>query len=143
MKTQIKSYFFLFLITLFFASCQDEVVQLNEPDAEEVIVANSVLSNLMLRTSANAVSEDNVIDNTSCFSVDLPVTVIVGNITITIENQEGIDDLEELLENFEVSLAEPSVLSVLDGVTELYETLVDINEPKALLTCEDCLVSLD
>ena len=51
--------------------------------------------------------------------------------------------LKELLENFEVSLAEPSVLSVLDGVTELYETLVDINEPKALLTCKDCLVSLD
>ena len=106
MKTQIKFYFFLFLITLFFASCQDEVVQLNEPDAEEVIVANSVLSNLMLRTSANAVSEDNVIDNTSCFSVALPVTVIVGNITITIENQEGIDDLEELLENFEDEIPE-------------------------------------
>jgi len=74
-------------------------------------------------------------------------------------NLEGLDDyqveyyretlspeemfLKALLENFDVSLAEPSVLSALDGVAELYETLVDLNEPKALLTCKDCLVDLD
>ena len=51
--------------------------------------------------------------------------------------------LKELLEDLEVSLAEPSVIYVLDGAAELYETLVDINEPKALLTCKDCLVDLD
>ena len=51
--------------------------------------------------------------------------------------------IKELLENLEVSVAEPSVLSALDGVAELYETLVGINEPKALLTCKDCLVDLD
>jgi protease-4 len=51
--------------------------------------------------------------------------------------------IKELLENLEVSVAAPSVLSALDGVAELYETLVDINEPKALLACKDCLVDLD
>ena len=51
--------------------------------------------------------------------------------------------LKELLENFDVSLAQPSVLSALDGVAELYETLVDIKEPKALLTCKDCLIDLN
>ena len=51
--------------------------------------------------------------------------------------------LKEILENLDVSLAQPSVLSALDGVAELYETLVDIHEPKALLTCKDCLVELD
>ena len=74
-------------------------------------------------------------------------------------NLEGLDDyqveyyretlspeemfLKELLENFDVSLTQPSVLSALDGVAKLYETLVDIKEPKALLTCKDCLVDLD
>ena len=74
-------------------------------------------------------------------------------------NLEGLDDyqveyyretlspeemfLKELLENFDVSLTQPSVLSALDGIAELYETLVDIKEPKALLTCKDCLVDLD
>ena len=51
--------------------------------------------------------------------------------------------LKELLENFDVSLGEPKVLSALNGLASLYETLTDIQEPKALLTCTDCLVDLD
>lgn len=51
--------------------------------------------------------------------------------------------LKELLENFDVSLGEPSVLSALDGISKLYETLIGIREPKAFLTCESCLVDLD
>ena len=51
--------------------------------------------------------------------------------------------LRELLENFDVSLGEPKVLSALNGLAGLYETLTDIQEPKALLTCKDCLVDLD
>ena len=51
--------------------------------------------------------------------------------------------LKELLENFDVSLGEPRVLSALDGISKLYETLIGIREPKAFLTCEGCLVDLD
>ena len=51
--------------------------------------------------------------------------------------------LKELLENFDVSLGEPKVLSALNGLASLYETLTDIQEPKALLTCKNCLVDLD
>ena len=51
--------------------------------------------------------------------------------------------IRELLENFDVSVGEPKVLSALNGLTEFYETLTDIQEPKALLTCKDCLVDLD
>ena len=51
--------------------------------------------------------------------------------------------LKELLENFDVSLGEPKVLSALNGLANLYETLTNIQEPKALLTCKDCLVGLD
>ena len=51
--------------------------------------------------------------------------------------------IKELLENFDVSVGEPKVLSALNGLANLYETLTDIQEPKALLTCKDCLVDLD
>jgi protease-4 len=51
--------------------------------------------------------------------------------------------LRALLENFNVSLGEPKVLSALNGLANLYETLTDIQEPKALLTCQDCMVALD
>ena len=51
--------------------------------------------------------------------------------------------LKKLLENFDVSLEEPKVLLALNGLARLYETLTGIQEPKALLTCKDCLVDLD
>ena len=51
--------------------------------------------------------------------------------------------IKELLENFDESLGEPKVLSALSGLASLYETLTGIQEPKALLTCKDCLVDLD
>jgi len=51
--------------------------------------------------------------------------------------------LKELLENSDVSLGEHKVLSALNGLATLYETLAGIQEPKALLTCKDCLVDLD
>ena len=51
--------------------------------------------------------------------------------------------IKELLENFDVSLGEPKVLSALNGLAEFYETLINVQEPKATLTCNDCLVGLD
>ena len=51
--------------------------------------------------------------------------------------------IRELLENFDVSIKEPKVFSALNGLADLYETLTGIQQPKALLTCEDCLVYLD
>ena len=51
--------------------------------------------------------------------------------------------LKKFLENFDASLEEPKFLLALDGLARLYETLTGIQEPKALLTCRDCLVDLD
>ena len=58
-----------------------------------------------------------------------------------LSNAERI--FKELLENSDVSLGEHRVLSALNGLVTLYETLADIQEPKALLTCRDCLVDLN
>ena len=51
--------------------------------------------------------------------------------------------LKELLESSDVSLGDHKVFSALNGLATLYETLAGIQEPKALLTCRDCLVDLD
>ena len=56
------------------------------------------------------------------------------------EVSPGETIFKELLENFDVSLGEPKVLSALNGLASLYETLTGIQEPKVLLTCNDCLV---
>ncbi len=51
--------------------------------------------------------------------------------------------LKELLENSDVSFGEHKVLSALNGLATLYETLAGIHQPTALLTCRDCLVEFD
>ena len=50
---------------------------------------------------------------------------------------------KELLENSDMSAGEHKVLSALNGLATLYETLAGIQEPKALLTCRECVVELD
>jgi protease-4 len=51
--------------------------------------------------------------------------------------------IKELLENFDVSVGEPKAMSALNGIADLYETLTEIQQPKALLTCQICMVDLD
>jgi protease-4 len=51
--------------------------------------------------------------------------------------------IEGLLENFNISIAEPEVLSALRGIADLYETLVATQQPKALFACQNCVVDLD
>ena len=51
--------------------------------------------------------------------------------------------LKKLIEKSDVSSRKPTVLLALDGLATLFETLTEITEPKALLTCNDCLVDLD
>ena len=51
--------------------------------------------------------------------------------------------IKELLENFDISITKPEVLSALNGIANLYETLIEIKQPKALFTCQDCMIDLD
>ena len=51
--------------------------------------------------------------------------------------------LKKLFENSDASPKKPKVLLALNGLARLFETFTGIQEPKALLTCKDCLVDLD
>ncbi len=127
MKTYIKKALLLLAISLFFASCQDEVVQIGEPDNLEVINPGSALSNLMQQASANRTGDDDFLDNTSCFSVELPVTVVVGNITIVIENEDGLDELQDLLEELDGEIPEfVFPITIISG--DYVETVIENQE---------------
>ncbi|MBQ0786378.1 MAG: LamG domain-containing protein [Oceanihabitans sp.] len=102
MKT-IHSKFLLFLFLLFlmlFSACQEEVVEITEPDNEETIASNSNLANLMRNVASNDGSRDNIIDYANCLEVALPVTVTANGVTITIESITDYDALETILDAF-------------------------------------------
>ncbi len=86
----MKNYFKLLtlvfgLLLLSLTGCQKEVVEIINPQNENVIGINSPLSDLVKRTSMNDGSFDNIIDKSSCLTVVLPVSIVANgnNLTIT------------------------------------------------------------
>ncbi|MFP4847262.1 hypothetical protein [Winogradskyella sp. PE311] len=101
MKTQFNNLILLTFFALFcLTSCQDEVAEISNPTDQEIILPNSPLAAVMSNVSANNGAIDDFLDDASCFSIDLPVTIVVSDITITVQTSEDLEELEELFEEF-------------------------------------------
>ncbi|MFL0352090.1 LamG domain-containing protein [Xanthomarina sp. GH4-25] len=125
MKTTIKFIFlFVSIMLITFTSCQDEVIEETPPNEQEVIQPNSNLANLMRNTSANDGSVDDILDNSDCFTVNLPVTIIANGIILTIET---IDDLSLLEAIFDASNTDDDDVEFLFPVTIILNDYTEVN----------------
>ena len=100
MKTRLSllnvvSFFALFML----ASCQKEAVEITGLDTQETFVAESNLASLITETSTMDGSSDNIIDRANGFSVNLPVTVIVNGVEITINSEADFELIEEIFDD--------------------------------------------
>ena len=101
MKT-FKPILLLVLSVIFtLTSCRTEDDLAIDPPADETIEANSTIANLMSRTASNDGSYDNIIDNASCLSVQLPATVTVNGIELLINDDDGYQDIEDIIDLFD------------------------------------------
>ncbi|WP_323789160.1 hypothetical protein [Psychroserpens sp.] len=101
MKT-FKPILLLTLSVLFtLTSCRTEDDLAIDPPVEETIEANSTVADLLSRTASNDGSDDNIIDNASCLSVQLPVTVTVNGIELEINDDDGYEDIEDIIDLFD------------------------------------------
>jgi hypothetical protein len=91
MKKLLLLPFFALLMVM---SCQEEVVEITEPTEGEALVATSELTSLMKSTSTKDGSEDNIIDNANCLSVNFPVSVIANGVEIIINSKEDYTLIE-------------------------------------------------
>ena len=102
MKTTLKTALLIpFFALLLFTSCQDEVTEISQPEESEALTAESELTSLMFSTSIMDGSADNIIDNASCTSVKLPITVKVNGLEIIIDSREDFKVIEALFNEFE------------------------------------------
>ena len=112
--------FLLLLMMLFVGvSCQEEANEETPPNQEETIAPNSTLANLMRNTSTLDGSVDNIIDGANCILVELPITVIVNGVTLTIETIDDYDAIEEIIDEFtndqdEIEIQFPIVIILSD-----------------------------
>lgn len=88
-------------IAILFTGCQDEVNEIIQgTDEEELLVANSSVAILMKSTATKDGSKDNIIDNASCFTVQLPVNVFVNGLEIIVDSEEDFETIEEIFDEY-------------------------------------------
>ena len=99
MKNFLKSALFLVMVSIFtMTSCQNDDNQIINESAN--LKNTSPLTGLLSRVAQDSTSIDNVIDSTSCFSVNLPVTVIVNNQQVTVSDATDYAVVQNILNEF-------------------------------------------
>jgi hypothetical protein len=78
--------------------CQQEVIEIIQPPAEEVIIPGSPVADLVERVSLKDGSADNILDKASCLTLVLPVTVRIDDDLFRVETEEDLKWIEEILE---------------------------------------------
>lgn len=153
MKTKMRLLILLpFFALLMLTSCQDEVIEITPPEESEALVAESTLTSLISSTSIMDGSSDNIIDQASCISVELPVTVIVRGIEITIDSTEDFQVIEALFNELDddddtldiifpitiiLSDHEEVVIESQEALAELIDECSDENEDDEDIECID------
>lgn len=94
---------FISLITLVLSisSCRKEEFVLIEGPEQETLRQNSAVANLLWNTATQDGSYDNIIDNASCLTVELPVTVTANGIEIQIDSASDFEEIERVFDAFE------------------------------------------
>ena len=138
MKTLKPVLLALLLSFAFFTSCRTEDDMAIDPPAEETLVANSTIADLMSRTSLNDGSSDNIIDNASCFNVQLPVTVIANGTEVIVNSFADYQTIEDI---FDADNSDTDTLDIIFPITVVFSdyTTTDVNTyPELLALIAQC-----
>ncbi len=101
MLSKAKSLLILtFFALLTLTSCENEIVDINLNN-QDTIAPNSSLANLMLQASANDGSVDDILDNANCLSVNLPVTISINGLQLTINTLDDLELIEAIYNEYE------------------------------------------
>jgi hypothetical protein len=124
MKTPFIHLSLLFLVfTLLFASCREEESVLIEGPQEETLKANSNVANLLQNTTSNDGSDDNIIDNASCISIELPVTVQIDGLEIVVDDLNDFETIEDIYDEFD---DDDDVLEIIFPITIVLSDFTEV-----------------
>jgi hypothetical protein len=138
MKTLKPVLLALLLSLAFFTSCLTEDDASIDPPVEETLQANSTVADLMSRTSFNDGSNDNIIDNASCFNVQLPVTVIANGTEVVVDSASDYQTIEDI---FDADNNDTDTLEIVFPITVTFEdyTTTEVNSyPELLALIAQC-----
>lgn len=91
----------LLTVLMLISSCrQEEYAYVGTPPEQSLSIGSTIIS-LLQGTTSNDGSADNLIDQASCFSVQLPVSVIVNGTQILVEDQKDYEVIELIFDEYE------------------------------------------
>ncbi|SRX74453.1 hypothetical protein [Aequorivita antarctica] len=99
-KIYILRFFLLLFIGIVFFSCQKEEKEYIDETPADTITAGSPLTGLLLRTSQNPGSYDDIIDGNGCASVVLPITVVANGQQLTINIPDDVLLIQQIFNQF-------------------------------------------
>ena len=97
MNLKTTLYFLIFCL-LFFTSCQKEISQVIQTSTGEVLDSSSAVTLLVKKMVTKDGSKDNIIDNASCITVQLPVTVIVNGTQMVVSVEQDYNAVEAIFD---------------------------------------------
>ena len=115
------------MLALSVTSCQEEFEELPQPDEQQTIMASSSTAELILKTSSNDGSYDNIVDGASCFAIRFPYTVNVNCINIEIDTKDDLQLIEDIFDELEVPNYEAGT-ELLDILFPITITFGDFSE---------------
>lgn len=113
----MKNIILLLLVSLSIFSCQTEESEIIQ-DNNENLSTSSPLVSLLGRVSQNTTSQDNILDNSSCFAVQLPVVVIVNNQQITVSTTADYQIVQDAIDAFS---NDDDIVNFIYPITIIYE----------------------
>ncbi len=139
MKTKFKTVLLLpFFALLIVTSCQEEAAEITPPDDAQTLVAESTLTALVGATSKKDGSKDNILDNASCLSVELPVTVKINGLEIIIDSEEDFETIERIYDEFEDDVDRLDFIFPITIVTPEHNEIVIHNAGSLGELVEEC-----
>ncbi len=97
---KIKQIFMVLFVFSLFISCQEEYIDISEPDKNVAISFSDTLVDLILRVTLNDGSFDNIIDGCSEISIQYPYSVRIRNEVIEINSLEDIERIKQEYQQF-------------------------------------------
>ncbi|MEP2937741.1 MAG: hypothetical protein ABJM06_03745 [Gilvibacter sp.] len=91
----LKSVLILFVLSLFLSNCQKEETTLIDEQQDEAFTEDDVFKSLMLSITSHYAAFDDMIDKSSCFSIDFPYACYVNGYYVEYQEEEDLYFLEE------------------------------------------------
>jgi hypothetical protein len=138
MKTFKPLLFLLLGFLIIFSSCRSENDLSIDPPTEEALTANSAVALLMMKTASNDGSSDNIIDSANCLSVQLPVTITVNGTTLIINNEDGYQEIEDIIDSFNDDIDSIVLSYPIVVVLEDYSTVTVNSDTELTALASNC-----